>query len=326
MNYYDIEHTTMYRYSAEITESVMELRMQPRSDAGQQCLSFELVVRPKAQCSAYVDELGNTIHTFNIPTSHQRLYVKVRAVVAVQPVGEIPEALADSAWSALDALRADPAMFDYLAPSRYTQPSALLDALREELGVVRDADPLTVLRRLNGQLHRAVNYVPDSTEVDSPIDHVLETRAGVCQDYAQVLIAVGRGLGIPCRYVSGHLFHRPEDHDISAEDASHAWMEAYLPELGWVGFDPTNDVLCSERHIRVAVGRDYSDVPPTHGVFKGKVTSDLTVKVQTRQLRQPPGQMMSVVVPPEWEGVGSPGRVGEILATDLQQQQQQQQQ
>ena len=118
------------------------------------------------------------------------------------------------------------------------------------------------------------------TRVDSPIDVALENRQGVCQDYTHIMIAMVRALGIPCRYVSGYLFHRAQSLDRSAADASHAWPEAYLPELGWVGFDPTNDVLVGGRHIRVAVGRDYADVPPTRGVFRGDAETDLSVAVQ----------------------------------------------
>ena len=106
-----------------------------------------------------------------------------------------------------------------------------------------------------------------------------KARAGVCQDLAHIMIALARRIGIPCRYVSGYLSPSSDSHDRSAEGATHAWAEAYLPTLGWVGFDPTNDVLAAERHMRVAVGRDYADVPPTRGVFRGEAGSELAVLV-----------------------------------------------
>ena len=129
-------------------------------------------------------------------------------------------------------------------------------------------------------LHQRFEYKPKSTRVDSPIDETLAARQGVCQDFAHVMIALVRLLGIPCRYVSGYLFE-PADPRRSADGATHAWVEAWLPDLEWVGLDPTHNSLTGEHHIRVAVGRDYADVPPTRGVFKGlsSVKSELAVGV-----------------------------------------------
>jgi transglutaminase-like putative cysteine protease len=137
-----------------------------------------------------------------------------------------------------------------------------------------------LLRELTERLRDAFEYAPQSTEVDSPIDQPLKERRGVCQDFAHIMTAMVRELSIPCRYVSGYLFRRVEDQDRSAEDATHAWVEALLPGLGWVGFDPTNNLLASNSHIRVAIGRDYGDVPPMRGVFKGEAKSELSVAVK----------------------------------------------
>jgi transglutaminase-like putative cysteine protease len=115
--------------------------------------------------------------------------------------------------------------------------------------------------------------------VDSPIDEALRARAGVCQDFAHIMTALIRCVGIPCRYVSGYIASQPSAHDRSDDNATHAWIEALLPGLGWVGVDPTNDIMAGERHIAVAIGRDYADVPPTRGVFKGDAGSELSVAV-----------------------------------------------
>ena len=122
--------------------------------------------------------------------------------------------------------------------------------------------------------------MPNSTKVDSPIEEALRTRQGVCQDFAHIMIALVRRQHIPCRYVSGYMFHRDEEEkDRSLEGASHAWVEALVAGLGWVAFDPTNNLVGGDRHIRVAIGRDYADVPPTRGVYKGEAQSDLSVVV-----------------------------------------------
>jgi transglutaminase-like putative cysteine protease len=156
----------------------------------------------------------------------------------------------------------------------------LLRKLAGDLGCQRRDDPLSLLRELTARLHDHFEYAPQSTEVDSPIDEALLSRRGVCQDLAHIMITLVRGVNIPCRYVSGYLFHRAEDQDRSAADATHAWVEARQPGLGWIGFDPTNNLIAGERHIRVAIGRDYSDVPPTRGVFKGDANGELSVSVQ----------------------------------------------
>jgi transglutaminase-like putative cysteine protease len=148
--------------------------------------------------------------------------------------------------------------------------------------MARRDDPLSLLRDLTTRLYSAFEYA-STTSADSPMDDALGTRSGVCQDFAHIMIALCRFyLRIPCRYVSGYLYTGQDDNDRSAEDASHAWVEAWLPEYGWIGFDPTNNLLVVDRHIRVAVGRDYADVPPTHGVFRGEATTELSVGVQVK--------------------------------------------
>ncbi len=175
--------------------------------------------------------------------------------------------------------------WDMLMPSERTQPTPLLKQFMDEVDMQRRDDPLCLLREINTQVYQAFDYVPNSTDVDSPIDVALESRQGVCQDYAHIMIALVRSLGIPCRYVSGYLYTNKQDR--STPDATHAWVEAYLPQTGWIGFDPTNNVLAGERHIRVAVGRDYNDVPPTRGVFKGNAETELEVEVHVTPTESP---------------------------------------
>jgi transglutaminase-like putative cysteine protease len=295
--YYTIRHKTRFRYSNPISQSVMEVRMQPRSEGAQRCLRFQLTTTPRSQVTAHRDGQGNTVHSFDVPGSHAQLTINAEAFVRTLSPPELPETLTPDDWTALDALTATDEHWDYLMPSRFTQPSALLHALAGELQVVRRDDPLRFLRELNTAIYHHFEYAPDSTRVDSPIDDALQERRGVCQDFAHVMIALVREIGIPCRYVSGYLFHRGGANDRSADSATHAWIEALLPGLGWVGFDPTNNLIAGERHIRVAIGRDYADVPPTRGVFKGKAESELTVSVQVAPEEEPPEDDPSIPVP-----------------------------
>jgi transglutaminase-like putative cysteine protease len=284
--YYNVRHVTRFRYSAPITQSIMELRMQPRTEGIQRCLKVNIALNPNARLMSYRDYLGNIVHHFDIPAQHRQLAIAAEALVEIRSAPVIPDTLPSDAWDELDALARSE--FDMLLPSHFASPTALLEALAAEVNAVRRDDPLSLLRELNSMIYENFTYLPESTDADSPIDEALEKRAGVCQDYAHIMIALVRGLGIPCRYVSGYLFHRESGKaDRSAQDATHAWIEALLPEFGWVGFDPTNNLVCGERHIRVAIGRDYADVPPTRGVFKGEAQSELSVGVRVSLTDEP---------------------------------------
>ena len=283
---YSLRHTTRFQYTSPIAESVTEVRMQPRSTEYQQCSLFRLQVRPQARIITYADNLQNTVHHFTQPGVHQQLAIVAESEVLVHERPPLPATLPADAWAQIDADLASGEHWDMLAPSEFTMPTPRLEQFAHELAVARRADPLTVLLALNHVLHRAIAYDAASTSVDSPIDEALEHRRGVCQDYAHIMLALVRNyLQIPCRYVSGYLFHTRAD--TSADGASHAWLDVLLPELGWVGFDPTNDTIVGERHIEVAVGRDYNDVPPTRGMYKGNAGSELAVSVRVRLLQDP---------------------------------------
>jgi transglutaminase-like putative cysteine protease len=276
---YSVRHVTRFTYSALISESIMEVRMQPRTDSGQHCLRFDLSTTPRVRPFMYRDFVGNIVHHFDVPGRHVRLTIVAEALVAMSERDELPERLPDDAWAQLDVRSTRDVHADALAPSRFARETPLLHAFAREIGLDRGADPLTVLRRLTQAVFDGFAYTPSATRVDSPIDDALQSRAGVCQDFAHIMTTLVRLLGIPCRYVSGYLSPDAAVPDRSAAGATHAWIEAWLPELGWVGFDPTNNVIAGSRHIVVAVGRDYGDVAPTRGVFKGEATSELSVSV-----------------------------------------------
>jgi transglutaminase-like putative cysteine protease len=315
MVYYAVQHNTRFRYSEAVTQSVMEVRMQPRTEGGQRCLRFNLTTTPRTHPSEYRDYLGNTIHVFDIPGSHKQLAITAEAVVEMDAVPLLPEALPESAWDEIDRhVRSSGGFWDTLHPGERTEVTPLLRQFADELHMHRRRDPLSLLRELNRQMYRIFDYVPESTAVDSPLDQALRSRQGVCQDFSHIMAALVRMLGIPCRYVSGYLFHQRHKKDRSSPDATHAWVEAYLPPLGWVGFDPTNNVLVGERHIRAAVGRDYADVPPTHGVFRGIAESRLEVAVRVTEI-PPPTATQEMAMTGAWV----------VMDEQLQYQQQQQQ-
>ena len=283
---YSVRHITNFSYAPAVRESVMEVRMQPRTDFRQRCLSFSLDIEPRANMMVYRDFYGNTVHNFDIPERHQSIEIMAQAIVDVLPMPELdPAAIGD--WDELDRRVADTDYWEMMVPSHFATPTPLLERLAEELDLRRRANPLDLLRELNSRLYEKFDYAPNTTEVDSPIDDALQSRRGVCQDFAHIMTTLVRQLKIPCRYVSGYLYHEDKSMDRSPAGATHAWVEAYLGELGWVGFDPTNNLEGCDRHVRVALGRDYSDVPPTRGVYKGDAESELSVLVTVTPVDAP---------------------------------------
>jgi transglutaminase-like putative cysteine protease len=329
MIFYSTRHLTKFVYSYPVSESVMELRMHPRSDSNQRCLTYSLSVSPRCRVFPYRDHLGNNIHHFDIPGRHSQLVIIAEALVEFQPPPPIPSFLAPDAWRELDALVAEGDYWEMLLPSEFAKPTPALLKLAGELNVRRHDDPLMVLHEMNSSLFEKFAYVPQSTKVDSPIDLALETRQGVCQDFAHIMIALVRHVGIPCRYVSGYLYHGKGDRDRSISSATHAWVEAYLPQLGWVGFDPTNRLVVNDRHIRTALGRDYMDVPPTRGVYRGQTESDLSVAVRVTAYDEAPAFDQEMPVPEDWsmlvEKAQQPSPVVQTPMQQIQQIQQQQQ-
>jgi len=300
MNFYSIRHLTRFRYKEPVSESIMEVRMHPRSDHSQHCLSFSLSVSPRCRVFAYRDHYGNNVHHFDIPGEHDQLVIVAESLVEQQILMDVPAFLAPEAWQALDALVAQGDYGEMLLPSTFAQPTPALLELAKKLNVVRRDDPLMVVHELNKSIYEYFAYAPSSTRVDSPIDEAIESRQGVCQDFAHTMIALLRHIGIPARYVSGYLYRGSEDHDRSLPDASHAWVEVLLPHLNWVGLDPTNDLIAYNRHIRTAVGRDYADVPPTHGVYRGKTESELYVAVHVEGSMEAPPLDRKLPIPDDW--------------------------
>ncbi len=299
--YYTVRHLTKFVYSNAVSESIMETRMHPRSDAVQRCLNFQLSVSPRCRVFSYRDHLANHVHHFDIPGAHEQLVIVAESLVEMEPMLLPPSFLSPDAWGALDADVQAGDFWEFLFPSEFAAPTELLNTLGDTLDVRRRDDPLMVLHELNGKLYHYFDYVPKSTKADSPIDIALTQKTGVCQDFAHVMIALVRSrLQIPCRYVSGYLYHGDSNKDRSVNSATHAWVEAYLPQLGWVGFDPTNWLVAGDRHIRTAIGRDYEDVPPTHGIFRGSANTDLTVAVRVSPSEGTPLPDQELPVPEDW--------------------------
>ena len=282
-----IEHLSDFRYGEPAEGSLMVVRLHPRGDNGQRVLSFALDIDPLAAPIPFQDPFGNQCHLFNIHRRHEHTAVRLRTEVETAPAPSLPSCTDADAWEALAAAATPASYWTFLAPSRFARPGPALASFIEAKGIRRSSGPLSSLLETASVLHASFRYEPGSTAADSPIEHVLETGRGVCQDYTHVIVAIARSWGIPSRYVSGYLHLEGAPGEQTPAGASHAWAEFLLPDLGWIGIDPTNDTLADHRHVRIAVGRDYADAAPTRGVVFGGGESRLDVRVTVAESGEP---------------------------------------
>jgi transglutaminase-like putative cysteine protease len=258
-----IEHTTVYTYDAPVAEGYTEVRLRPREGGGQRCLSFSLLTDPSAQIHTYRDRYGNEVQHFDLLPPLEKLTVSARS--EIETVGGLQDA--ERELSLLDR-------FDFLSPTDYAPFTEQVRALAEPCRAPGDA--FATATRVLWTVRRHLRYESGTTDVTTSASEALQRGVGVCQDFAHLMIAACRAVGVPARYVSGYI-HAPGS---ASAAASHAWVDVFADRQGWLSLDPTHDRAQGEEHVRVAVGRDYADVPPTRGVFKGDAREALEVAVR----------------------------------------------
>lgn len=285
----EVQHETRLAYSDPVIESVAEVRMEPASDQDQSVRSFHLTLSPAADVFRYHDGFGNHVHHFNLRPSCETIGVVAASVVETHRQGGNLDSSRATYPLAEDDISLPALSFVNLrGPVRHTpRLDALVEALVPRPGT-RLAD---VVRQIAAYICGHFKYAKDVTLATSPIDDVLQQGQGVCQDFAHLMIALSRSLGIPARYVSGYI-HRP-----GQESHSHAWCEVWLPDAGWCGLDPTNNREVDDHFIKVAIGRDFTDVPPNKGVYRGKASEAIFVRVETRALDRLPSLSWQETLP-----------------------------
>ena len=271
----EVEHAFAFEYDGYISESFLELRVQPKTTPTQTVLSFTLAVGPRARVYRYVDWNDNVTHHFTITKFHDRIEVTATSLVETRPA---PVALADLGPPA-GAGEVPYPLLDYLA---FDGPVRLTPALRAAHGALAlprgaslDEQVLAMGQALRGRFE----YQKDVTRYDSTTEDFLKLGQGVCQDFAHLMLGWLRLSGIPCRYVSGYLH---VDRRKREPSQSHAWVEFHAPSAGWVAFDPTHGRPVDERYVVVGHGRHYDDVPPNKGIYRGTARETLAAEVYTR--------------------------------------------
>jgi transglutaminase-like putative cysteine protease len=273
MTTYHIEHRTTYTYDSEVTGSYGQVHLRPRDLAWQTCMAHEITIDPEpADLFRHVDLYGNEQAYFHVVRAHTRLVVTSTSEVNVEVNDLDPGPLAAPWEQALPRSRQDDSeaweATDFTFPSRYVEiPRPIQDYARPSFPAGRPIGEAVV--ELMHRIYGDFTYKSGSTTLTTKVSDLLEKRTGVCQDFAHVMVASLRSLGLAGRYVSGYLATRPAPgKPRQVEDAaSHAWVGCWIPDAGWLYLDPTNDRLIDDSHATVAWGRDYGDVPPVMGVI-----------------------------------------------------------
>ncbi len=286
MQTYRIQHRTTYEYRYPVTISHHAAHLKPLTSHEQTCQSFRLSMTPdSSDLVERRDYFGNTTHLFSIQRAHQTLEVESRSHVEVAaqaanlaeiatPCGEIRQAMADP--SRTDLL--DAKQFLYTTELTPTLPE--LQAFGQRF--LSDEQPVgSALAAMLQAFREEFEFDPEATEISTPVLEVLEKRRGVCQDFAQLMIAALKSCGIAACYASGYILTNPPpgQERLIGADASHAWLSVHIPGHGWIDLDPTNNLVCSDQHIRVAYGRDYDDVSMLSGAVTGGGEQDIKVEV-----------------------------------------------
>ncbi len=288
---YRVSHTTRYRYTEAVMLCHNQARMTPANDRGQQCRrSVFSVDPPPADMSEYTDYFGNRVTYFDVESPHDSLSVQV--VSEVQTADALSQTDFDGsrAWETVCADLASDS--DEVVEAREFQLTSPLVPVGADVASLVDAaftpgrPVVEALAALTHEIYTQLEYDPVATTVSTPLSSVLRRQRGVCQDFAHVAIACLRRVGLAGAYVSGYLetLPPPGQEKLVGSDASHAWFSAFVPGMGWLDFDPTNDAMPDDRYVVVARGRDYSDVPPLKGVVFGGGSMRLHVGVDVTEM------------------------------------------
>jgi transglutaminase-like putative cysteine protease len=284
---YDIRHVTTYAYESPVSFARCSLRLEPKSGDGQQLVSHTVDIRPRpADRTVRHDFFGTHTESVLIETPHRNLRIDSRSRVSVSR--HPPERAAPSPdWESVRDLAFEATSLGPDSPINYVFASPLVPVQQPVTAYASVSFPpgngiLAGAVDLMHRIRTEFKYDPKATVISTPLDEVFEKRHGVCQDFAHVMIAGLRGLGLPAAYVSGYLrtIPPPGKARLQGADATHAWVSLWCGvEMGWIGFDPTNDILVENDHIVLAVGRDFSDVSPVDGIIVGSRRQKLAVAV-----------------------------------------------
>jgi len=290
-----ISHVTQYEYAESVTDSVNEIRLTPSTNERQSCYQQAISIVPNASLFTYEDYFGNRVHAFSVNGPHKRLTIRTSMTVVTKqaPTSEEREQYLskrppEQAWNWLRTDDAANRFTEFLLTTEYTAVTTEVEQFAGEILMADEntkASVLDWLSALSTKIRSEFIYDPEATDVKTKTSDMFLSKRGVCQDFAHLMIASCRAFGIPARYVSGyHFVGDLQGGSADFEQASHAWVEAFVPGLGWCSFDPTNVDPVGERYVKLGHGRDYKDIVPVKGVYRGTGEQKLHVSVDVRNV------------------------------------------
>lgn len=273
---YRINHITRYTYPSAVIDSANQVMLFPLDDTQQEVKKHELIITHEPSVEVFTDYFGNKVGIFSIIRSHQELTIESIIEVIIHET-QLPgnDAAPALQWDNLRETREQFPHMDFMLLEKFEsheEISAIVTSLRNEL-----ITPFAIATQMSAFVYNNFEYKKGITSVETKVDEIWKLKAGVCQDFAHVLLVMLRIVGIPARYVSGYIC--PKGQELRGEGATHAWVEAYIPFHGWIGFDPTNNCIASDRHVRLAIGRSFTDCTPVKGTYKGSSEHTLEVSV-----------------------------------------------
>jgi transglutaminase-like putative cysteine protease len=276
MPQFKIHHVTRYSYEVPVRDSANQIILFPIKDEYQTVQKEEITITGEPAVDIYKDYYGNEVGSFNFAEPHQELVIDSKIEVITKsrtlPEDTMPK---EEQWSSLQAIRYQVPFIDFL---KQESCEAVVEIKRDTLvGQHMQFTPMVAAQKLNEYVYKEFQYIKGVTSVETTPDEIWKLKAGVCQDFAHILLVMLRMTGIPARYVSGYIC--PNRNGMRGEGATHAWVEAYIPVYGWLGLDPTNNCFVNDLHIRLAVGRNFSDCSPVKGTYKGTSNHRLEVGV-----------------------------------------------
>lgn len=273
---FKIRHITRYTYEDPVRDSANQIILYPSKESHQETLQQEILISGDPPVDIHTDYYGNEVGIFTYTLPHSELVidsrVSIRTTAKTQPEDSIPTG---EQWKTLAAMKTEVEFFDFLRQENFISKPEVL-ALIDSFSI-HSMTPLQAVMRFSGYIYDNFTYRKGITTVETTVDEIWAIKSGVCQDFAHMLLVMLRLSGIPSRYTSGYVC--PDKQEMRGEGATHAWVEAWIPGFGWLGIDPTNNCLANELHVRLAVGRNFSDCSPVRGTYRGMADHALEVTV-----------------------------------------------
>jgi len=266
---FKIHHITKYNYITPVRDSANQILLYPINDDFQEVIKQDLFITGEPTVDVYKDYYGNEVGSFMNAEPHEELFIDSKTEVVTKPhTAPADDRPAEAQWIELQKIRAQFPYIDFLKQERFNSlgdATNIVDSLE-----CKTVTPLQAAKKLNEYVYKNFDYIKGITSVETTLDEVWKLKAGVCQDFAHVLLEMIKIINIPARYVSGYIC--PNKKGMRGEGATHAWVESYIPFYGWLGLDPTNNCVVDDLHVRLAVGRSFNDCSPVKGTYKGTST------------------------------------------------------